>query len=207
MTLPSVYLVPMVLSNGDNEAPSKSFPEVTVRRARLWSFGVLALGTVLAQVGGGPTSQLSEQTSALRDEILATMGRTRLVEGRLAGFEYAPYGGARPQIESRQAGLKLRELAGNCGKPILTRYDLDACALLNIADGRIALAVRLLEEAAAAPQAPSYVFTDLAAAYIEQARTGESPDRLTFAVSAVKRASAAREDALFNSLWHLKSSP
>jgi len=154
-----------------------------MRRSLLGGLGVL-LSVLATQVRGGPALQ-SMQPSDLRSQVVEALGAERLIEGRLADFDYAIFLGA---STPRKSGAISKDLVKACGAAQIPEEHLAACALVDLANGRTDLAVKKLEQAASGSRPPAYVYSDLAAAYVAQAGPENGFSQLIRGASTAEKA-------------------
>jgi CHAT domain-containing protein len=121
-----------------------------------------------------------DSQSSTRSRLADALGPRRFAEGRMmGGFAYAPFdpaqGSFRPSKELRTV---LRDVEEN------------ARGLAQMIDGRPRQAVEELEKRAAAGSAGAALFSDLAVAYLEDARKNQEPYSLVKALENAEKAVA-----------------
>jgi hypothetical protein len=121
--------------------------------------------------------------AAQRAEVIDALGPCRLLEGRLAGFQYAQRG-RRPRHLTMSHLENVRKLWNSA-----SATHLSILAILNLSNtAKLDYAIRLLERARAIAPSDAAIANDLAAAYLERAR-GAGPrsllEALEMAMTAV----------------------
>ncbi|HEV3075284.1 MAG TPA: CHAT domain-containing protein [Thermoanaerobaculia bacterium] len=134
--------------------------------------------------------------SPLRAALIGALGEARFAEGRLVGFRYAPSEG--PALQGCTActvvvGTIRQRAERHPGTESLADY-----GVVKLAAGRLAEAVKLLEQAATRDPDNPTIENDLAAAYVAQARSERRPRLLVQALDAVARTRDSSPEALFN---------
>ncbi|HEV2851583.1 MAG TPA: CHAT domain-containing protein [Thermoanaerobaculia bacterium] len=123
--------------------------------------------------------------AAARSALAAALGPARPVEGRLTGFPWAPFVPSRSR-PSKDLLPALRDLQRSAAGS--TPEDIAARALAELAVGKIKEAVGGFDRAVAAAPAYAALFSDLAAAYLEDARKNREPYSLVKALESAEKA-------------------
>lgn len=151
------------------------------------SLAALCLLILLTGSAHPPRQNEASRRAAIRSALAAALGPARPLEGRLAGFPYAPFNPAQPRI-SKESGTILRSLEADAVGS--SPENIAARALAELAAGKIKEAIEGLDRAVAANPANAALFSDFAAAYLEDARKNREPYSLVKALEDAEKAVA-----------------
>jgi CHAT domain-containing protein len=174
------------------------------------SAGFFALLLPLALIEGAWPLSCSHRDSSIsvRAKLAKVLGPCRFIEGRVTGgFYYAPYDPLHPGLrlsKDRRIALRKfsREVSGSSPEMIANR------ALLKLLDGNPKQGVEELERAVAALPTSAVLFSDLSAAYLEDARASNDSYSRIKALDAAENAlslAPSLPEARFNKALALES--
>jgi CHAT domain-containing protein len=153
--------------------------------------GLVAGGLAVGSWAGlGWQRELPDNPRDLRVRLIEEAGPVRLLEARLAGFDYAPVNARTPAVSS-----ELLQVLRKIGRPAIhpSPEELGARALASLIGepdpARLGSAIDDLEQATSQPGAGAYLWSDLAAAYLASADRGAAwnyPRALEAALHAVQ---------------------
>jgi CHAT domain-containing protein len=162
---------------------------------------VLALLILSAGHAHGPRLNVSSLLSQARAELVQALGPCRFTAGRLTGgFAYAPFDPSHQSPRtSRELRAALRDVLDQASGS--SPQELAARALVELIAGKPRQAVADLEKAIALEPANAAFLSDLAAAYLEEARADGNPLSLVKALESAEKAvviNPALHEARFN---------
>jgi len=160
---------------------------------------LLAFLVLVALLLGAAHFLRFDSRSSTRSRLADALGPCRFAEGRMTGgFDYAPFDPSNKNPKpSKELRAALRDLQDNAGQ-----------GLAKLIDGKSRQAVAELEQAIAAGPDSAAVFSDLAAAYLEDARKSREPYSLVKALESAEKAVALAPnlpEARFNRAVALES--
>jgi CHAT domain-containing protein len=173
------------------EAPAKAIPFRQRRRIPLALWGGLAAAAAVALVVATPILLRPRLGKHPVTELVAAIGKRRLVEPRLTGgFEYAP---VRRSAASSWPSLSLEVLTAARKIEIAaernsTPQSIGALGVARLLLGDASQAVSTLERAARLAPQDARLQSDLSAAYLVRARRENRPDDLPNGITAADRA-------------------
>jgi CHAT domain-containing protein/tetratricopeptide (TPR) repeat protein len=166
-----------------------SFPALT------WGLCATAVAIAAAMgwhvLRGGSVRGLSAE----RTNLLAILGPIRPIEGRLAGLAYSAQHGAAVPIPSRAYAAARQLVARAAGEPSAP-LRLGDLAFIDLLSGRLAAAVRHLEEASRRAPHDTLLLSDLGAAYLARGSARHEPDDFELALGVLEKAVASGPQSL-----------